>query len=196
MNNYIQRLFLLVAALTAVCTAAPVNSVNDRLQLLARDTAPSGGITLPQGATLDFSLAAEGTQNYTCNATSQTWVLVGALAHLSNSTLYYEPSKLVGFHYFVWNNGALSPEWDLSLSQPDNQGNNFVIGTKIGQVASPDGPTNVPWLLVQGNEGENGLARFIVRVLTEGGVPQSPSCNPSTDSYLTVPYKSLYMFWK
>lgn len=121
------------------------------------------------------------------------WDNVGALAHLSNSSLHYEPSKLVGFHYFVESGGALSPEWDLSISQANNAVNNYVIGTKTGQQASPDGPTNVPWLLVQGIQGD--LARFIVRVQTEGGVPQSPNCNPASDSYLAVPYTALYMFF-
>jgi hypothetical protein len=121
------------------------------------------------------------------------WDNVGALAHLSNSSLHYEPSKLVGFHYFVESGGALSPEWDLSISQANNAVNSYVIGTKIGQQASPDGPTNVPWLLVQGIQGD--LARFVVRLQTEGGVPQSPNCNPASDSYLVVPYTALYMFF-
>lgn len=65
MNKYVQRLILFVAVLSAVCTAAPVNAANKHLQLLARDTAATAGIVLPQDVMLEFSLAAEGTQvNY------------------------------------------------------------------------------------------------------------------------------------
>ncbi|CAM0141494.1 unnamed protein product [Umbelopsis sp. WA50703] len=182
--------------------AVPVLSANNlvrSLQLLARDegSAPAAAtpnIIFPNNAELKFALAAEGSQNYTCDPSTSTWVNVGALAHLSNSSLEYDPSKLVGFHYFVNETGTLSPEWDLSRSQPNNEGNNFVVATKIGQFSSPDGPQNVPWLLVQGNQG--GLARFVMRAQTKGGVPKTPNCNADRDtSLLAVPYTSLYIFF-
>ncbi|KAJ2965041.1 hypothetical protein NQZ79_g77 [Umbelopsis isabellina] len=182
--------------------AAPVVSANNvarsYLQLLARDegsaAAATPNIMFPDNAQLKFSLAAEGSQNYTCDPSTSTWVNVGALAHLSNSSLEYDPSKLVGFHYFVNETGTLSPEWDLSRSQPDNDGNNFVVASKIGQFASPDGPQNVPWLLVQGNQG--GLARFVMRAQTKGGVPHTPNCDPNQSApLLVVPYTSIYIFF-
>ncbi|KAH8549965.1 hypothetical protein BGW37DRAFT_458358 [Umbelopsis sp. PMI_123] len=193
MNKVIQRIITLVVAFAALSTALPVNTADKHLQLLARDAASGEGITLPQNLTLEFSLFAEGTQNYTCDSSTKMWTNVGALAHLSNTTLEYDPSKLVGFHYFVNYTGVLSPEWDLSLSQPDNTDGNHVIAKKISQINSPDGPNNVPWLLVQQVEGS--LAKFVTRIITDGGVPRQPNCDPSYDSKLTVPYTALYMFY-
>jgi hypothetical protein len=222
MNWTIGRFAVFLAVVSNVCMAVPVLSANNlvrSLQLLARDegSAPAAAtpnIIFPNNAELKFALAAEGSQvvtycilngnrplnvliihqNYTCDPSTSTWVNVGALAHLSNSSLEYDPSKLVGFHYFVNETGTLSPEWDLSRSQPNNEGNNFVVATKIGQFSSPDGPQNVPWLLVQGNQG--GLARFVMRAQTKGGVPKTPNCNADRDtSLLAVPYTSLYIFF-
>ncbi|KAG2186950.1 hypothetical protein INT44_003178 [Umbelopsis vinacea] len=193
MNKTFHRAIALLVAFSSLSAALPVSTADKHLQLLARDVASGEGIQLPQGANLKFSLFAEGTQNYTCDSTTHMWTNVGALAHLSNSTLEYDPSKLVGFHYFTEQDGVLSPEWDLSLSEPYDENGNHVIAKKISQYASPDGPENVPWLLVQGIEGD--LAKFVTRIITKGGVPRQPNCDPSQSDYLTVPYTSLYMFF-
>ncbi|OZJ04811.1 hypothetical protein BZG36_02354 [Bifiguratus adelaidae] len=150
-------------------------------------------LTLPAGVTLDFILSAQGTQNYTCDPTTNTWVSVGALARLSNNSIIYDPRHFVGFHYFIQEAGALSPVFDLSLSEPNNPGNNLVICKKLAQESSPDGANNVQWLLLERARG--GLANFVMRVRTVGGQPPAGSCHPS-EKVRTVPYSANYVFFK
>ncbi|ORX55787.1 hypothetical protein DM01DRAFT_1285753, partial [Hesseltinella vesiculosa] len=87
----------------------------------------------------------------------------------------------------------LSPEWDLSLSQPHGGSSSFLIGKKTGSMASPDGTQNVPWLVVETVEGN--LAKFVSRTQTYGGVPEHPYCDVSKDKWLLVPYTSVYSFF-
>jgi Protein of unknown function (DUF3455) len=77
-----------------------------------------------------------------------------------------------GQHYFVEQNGALVPVWDLR-SSGENAGNtNAIVFTeKVKSAPSPDGPDNVDWVELKKLSG--GLANLVYRVDTVKGQPPS-----------------------
>jgi hypothetical protein len=77
-----------------------------------------------------------------------------------------------GQHYFVEQNGALVPVWDLT-SSGENAGNpNAIVFTeKVKSAPSPDGPENVDWVELKKLSG--GLANLVYRVDTVKGQPPS-----------------------
>jgi hypothetical protein len=93
-----------------------------------------------------------------------------------------------GQHYFVEQNGALVPVWDLT-SSGENAGNpNAIVFTeKVKSAPSPDGPENVDWVELKKLSG--GLANLVYRVDTVKGQPPS-----TVSSYLdSVPVVSINM---
>jgi hypothetical protein len=77
-----------------------------------------------------------------------------------------------GQHYFVEQNGALVPVWDLR-SSGENAGNTnaIVFAEKVKNTPSPDGPDNVDWVELKKLSG--GLADQVYRVDTVKGQPPS-----------------------
>jgi uncharacterized protein DUF3455 len=77
-----------------------------------------------------------------------------------------------GQHYFVKQNGALVPVWDLR-SSGENAGNSnaIVFAQKIHDVPSPTSPSNVDWVELQKLSG--GLANLVYRIETVSGQPPS-----------------------
>ena len=77
-----------------------------------------------------------------------------------------------GQHYFVEQNGALVPVWDLR-SSGENTGNPnaIVFAQKFKDVPSPDGPADIDWVELKKLSG--GLANLVYRVDTVKGQPPS-----------------------
>ncbi|RKO90048.1 hypothetical protein BDK51DRAFT_26834 [Blyttiomyces helicus] len=137
----------------------------------------------PASADADFAFIGRGTQNYLCQA--GIWTLENA-----NATLF-EGRKAVGKHFF---NRAF-PSFRL-----DSDGS--VIGcTKEFKLASPQGPTNVPWLLLDRDDaissptGVLSQIKFVAREDTHAGVPASLACTAG-ETELRVPYQAKYVFAK
>ncbi|KAJ7731928.1 hypothetical protein DFH07DRAFT_991053 [Mycena maculata] len=102
--------------------------------------------------------------------------------------------NLLGYHYFVIGpSGSLSPEWDFT-STGTNAGNSsaFVIGAKVGDIASPTAPsTDVDWLAL--NDVEGSLASKIFRIDTVGGQPPTSCVAGSAD--ISVKYTAKYYLY-
>jgi len=96
----------------------------------------------------------------------------------------------VGQHYFVRQNGALVPVWDLRSEGPfEGNPNAIFFGQKIEGAPSPDGPENIDWVELKKLSG--GLANLVYRVETVKGQPPS-TCTPGTNA--SVKYTAIYLF--
>jgi len=149
-----------------------------------------------------------GTQNYTCNATTNTFSASGtASAKLLDVTQFFtgtsapatlpaiESLIVAGSHYFVPNPlnaaGAASPRFENPAA--------FFIGVKNASVASSQPSYSVATVLLQniqaGKTGGN-LADWVVRTDVLGGVtPQALESCQSGDQ-IAIPYKAHYLFFK
>lgn len=79
---------------------------------------------------------------------------------------------LTGQHFFQNVNGAAAPVWDLRSVGPfTGNGGAFIVTRKVKSVASPDSPTDIAWLELDGFEGELGTK--VYRTNTAGGQPAS-----------------------
>ncbi|KAK7451722.1 hypothetical protein VKT23_012401 [Stygiomarasmius scandens] len=150
-----------------------------------------------------------GTQNYTCNGSSYTYVKVNTKGSLLkhypggpelNGNEYVKNGGLDGFdglgsapylgeHFFVGN----IPRWDFSVPGGifDGNENAFVMGAQPAAANIPapksTGSDNVAWLYLKKQDGQ--LADEIYRTDTRGGVaPQSCSGSDS----IQVKYVSVY----
>jgi hypothetical protein len=75
-----------------------------------------------------------------------------------------------GGYYFVVQNGALVPVWDLRSNGPyAGNPNAIVFAQKYKSISSPDGPVNIDWVELTKLSG--GLANVIYRVATVQGQP-------------------------
>ncbi|KAF8269273.1 hypothetical protein EI94DRAFT_1829063 [Lactarius quietus] len=99
---------------------------------------------------------------------------------------------VIGQHYFVNSNGALSAKFDFTSSGP-TAGNPeaFVIANKIGDIKAPTGIQDVDWLELEGVSGD--LAKEVFRVYTQAGQPPS-SCTPGSPD-IEVKYCAQYWFF-
>jgi hypothetical protein len=92
----------------------------------------------------------------------------------------------LGQHFFVSNNGTLSPEWNFAESQKSASA--FVIAAKDKTLAAANATTDVAWLQLHGVNGT--LAKEIYRLYTRGGQPPA-SCAPGSAA-ISVKYTSQY----
>jgi hypothetical protein len=75
-----------------------------------------------------------------------------------------------GAYYFVEQNGALVPVWDLTTNGPfAGNPNAIVFAQKFKNTPSPGGPANIDWVELKKVSG--GLANVIYRVSTVKGQP-------------------------
>ena len=93
----------------------------------------------------------------------------------SESNLIHELSHkykipLLGYHYFINDNGTLHPEFDFTSTGP-NKGNPnaFVVAAKAVDVPAPNSSQDVDWLELTAVSGK--LADAVYRVYTRGGQP-------------------------
>jgi hypothetical protein len=154
----------------------------------ARPTVPEA-IEAPASATLVLQLAAKGTQNYRCQATSASaaeWKLVAPEAELFRSA---DPgAELAGTH------GA-GPSWTLK----DGSGAKG-DGANAKKAASPEGGA-VAWLLIpaqsNGQPGELQGVTLVQRINTHGGIPPAGGCDSgSVGAETKVPYTATYVFYR
>jgi hypothetical protein len=93
-----------------------------------------------------------------------------------------------GGYYFVEQNGALVPVWDLrSNGTYAGNPNAIVYAQKYKSIPSPDGPVNIDWVELKKLSG--GLANVIYRVVTVQGQPPptvSSSLNLSLSYLINV----------
>lgn len=88
---------------------------------------------------------------------------------------------VIGQHYFQNETGVLTPIWDLRAEEPF-KGNvdAFVATHKVKAIASPDGPSDITWVELDKNSGQNSgqLASTVYRIDTVAGQPAaSVSCS-------------------
>ena len=117
-----------------------------------------------------FVLAANGTQNYKCNTTNSEWFLDGPEAILFFAK---DETTKVGDHNFMPiadANGGRATWFDDDSS---------VTVKLIKNIKSPDGATNIDWLLTEQTSGKGdvgstfGNVKYVVRVNTGAGVAPS-----------------------
>ena len=89
--------------------------------------------------------------------------LINELSHKFNI-------PLLGYHYFINDNGTLRPKFDFTSTGP-NKGNPdaFVVATKAVDVPAPNSAQDVDWLELKALLGK--LADSVFRVYTRGGQP-------------------------
>jgi hypothetical protein len=81
---------------------------------------------------------------------------------------YYLP--ILGQHYFIEQDGELSPVWDFRANGPTTGNPKAIIVAKeAGHIPSPSGYPNVDWVELSNVSGE--LADKVFRVYTVGGDP-------------------------
>lgn len=165
------------APAAAAATAAP-----------ARPSVPAE-IEAPASATPVLQLAARGTQNYKCQATTTAgaeWKLVAPDAELFRSA---EPAGTpAGKH------GA-GPTWTLT----DGSGVKG-DGAAAKKAASPESGS-ILWLLIPAtSNGQPGALQgvtFVQRVGTHGGAAPATGCDAaSVGAETKVPYTATYVFYR
>lgn len=160
-------------------------------------------ITPPGKTTLEYVYQGFGTQNYTCNATSGTYLTSGtASAELVDVTPYFTgtaaPAVLpaiqtlppVGQHFFVVEGTATDPKFQNA--------NAFFVGVKNASVASTQPTYSVAAVLLTNIGGTNGgtLADFVVRTDVVGGVVPTVLDTCQAGDVIAIPYKAHYLFFK
>lgn len=111
--------------------------------------------------------------------------------HKLEAHMKYYP-YILGDHYFIAKDGAISPVFDFRARSKKGDPNAFTVDKKLGNIPSPDGPKNVDWLELQNTEGQ--LSKFTFRVDTKGGQPPK-SCHKEGHK-IAVPYVAKYWFFK
>ena len=179
---------LLLAALAAgaaACEDSPQEPSAARPLTPAIPVADSRGVDLgecdeisvPEGSKLVYHAYAKGVQIYQYD--NGTWVPKGPSA-----TLYSDAAgtNTMGIHYG-------GPTWE-------SNGGSFVVG-RLNKPCEV-GPTDIPWLLLDGirSEGSGIFNRvaFIQRVNTVGG--KAPSVPGSQGEVRNVPYTAAYFFYR
>ncbi|CAI2167420.1 8972_t:CDS:2 [Funneliformis geosporum] len=169
------------------------SSFIDALPLFKRDQCPIGiyqgtllyiypselfipqGIIVPVGNKYKFSLYGFGVQMYKCNSVSRTWDFVGPEANIYNKKVLKDPEDasdyLVGNHFFQKepvNGGRVT--WESTIDCDDSS----LISNLLTQIPSPDGPKNLPWLLLiataHNGDGVFSDVTFTIRINTKQGI--------------------------
>ncbi|CAB4396633.1 uncharacterized protein OCT59_019555 [Rhizophagus irregularis] len=162
-------------------------------------------ITIPDHHKFDFLLSAYGVQIYKCfvnNHIPNNWTLVTPDAFCINDkhTQTFTPEFEVVHHYFLpklINGGRIV--WK-SIIKNDNS---LIVAKVIAQNTSPDGPSNLPWLVSQvthhEGEGRYSEVTYVLRVNTQGGVaPAAEQCGTfyPDGAIVKIPYNTDYFFIK
>ncbi|CAG8463639.1 5320_t:CDS:2 [Funneliformis mosseae] len=133
------------------------------------------GILVPAGYKYKFTLYGSGVQMYKCNVSSHIWDAVGPDAKLYNKRVSEDHEDavdyMVGDHYYQKEpvNGGRAT-WHSTLDCD----NSSVISRLLSQIPSPDGPKNIPWLLLiaTANNGKGVFSdvAFTIRLGTIDGI--------------------------
>jgi hypothetical protein len=147
----------------------------------------------PDGGSVIFHAAANGTQDYTCENliddagtdANTFWVFTGPEANLADCT-----GTQVGSH-FASDAGPTRPEWQTTDGT-------FVIAKKTASFDAGSG--SIPWLLLQevstGGTGTLSKTLWVQRLNTDGGITPAGGAN-LCDAGATqkVPYTADYYFY-
>jgi hypothetical protein len=124
-----------------------------------------------------------GTQVYRCeaNGAAPSWQLLGPDAHL-----YAADGKIVARHFY-------GPSWQA------NDGSE-IKGKVLVSNASPEGPSNAPWLVLRvvSEQGQGIFAqvRTVARTDTHGGNTPTQDCTVANErTTVKVPYSARYIFF-
>lgn len=170
-------------------TAIPTNTMVATTSGTAAAT-PNIPVSLqvPDGNVLLLKAKGKGVQIYTCQADANDSTKFVWSSAVPKADLFDDANNKVGTHY-------AGPTWE-------NIDGSKVVGTRIANVASPDGASkSIDWLLLQAksNEGTGIFSKvtYIQRLNTAGGVqPSADSCDSSkakTDAQ--IDYTADYVFW-
>jgi hypothetical protein len=98
---------------------------------------------------------------------------------------------LVGYHYFINDNGTLRPKFDFTSTGP-TKGNSdaYVVATKAVDVPAPGSLHDVDWLELKGSSGK--FADEVFRVDTRGGQP--PTSVRSSPPYPLYPTVAILLY--
>jgi len=180
---------LLFCAAAVAFGCATTESAAPKAAAPARPSVPAA-IEAPASATVVLQLAAKGTQNYRCQATSAAgaaeWKLVAPDAELFRAADF--TGDLAGTH------GA-GPSWTLK----DGSGAKG-DGPNAKKAASPEGGA-VAWLLIpaqsNGQPGELQGVTLVQRIGTHGGLAPAGGCDSgSVGAETKVPYTATYVFYR
>jgi len=162
------------------------------------------GINPPSTATLVSVFLGYGTQNYTCNSTtneysdgplSEAKLLDVTSSFTGNSMTEYPPIaelRVVGTHFWVPNPVASDPP--LVERWQNNDASRYFVGEKFETAPSTEPSFSVVSVFLQHLGGT--WADYVVRTNTEGGVPPSVF-NPCTPgNTIAIPYSANYLFFK
>ncbi len=141
-------------------------------------------IRAPGGTHVLFSVAAEGSQIYACQAGADgkfSWILKAPDAELRNRN-----NKVIGHHF-------AGPTWALDDGSS-------VKGKVVAHVDSPE-PDSIPWLLLEvtSHSGEGMLSSVsnIQRVHTHGGKAPADGCDAAHhDAETKTSYMADYFFYE
>ena len=152
-------------------------------------------IALPDGGGgVLLHVAAAGTQEYQCQQTTgdagvaYAWTFVGPEADLADCS-----ARTIGRH-FASDGGAAAPAWETTDDAT------YVVGKRVAGFTPDGGAASIPWLLLQatshGGGGPLGLARYVHRLSTSGGVAPATTCDAtSAGTSKKVPYTADYFFY-
>jgi len=112
-------------------------------------------------------------------------------SNLVHELLHEFNIPLVGYHYFINDNGTLRPEFDFTSIGP-TKGNPdaFVVAAKAVDVPAPNRVQDVDWLELTAVSGK--FADEVFRVDTKGGQPPT-SCTPGSPP-ISIKYAAKYWF--
>jgi hypothetical protein len=124
-----------------------------------------------------------GTQVYRCeaNGAAPSWQLLGPDAHL-----YAADGKIVARHFY-------GPSWQA------NDGSE-IKGKVLVSNASPEGPSDAPWLVLrvvsEHGQGIFAQVRTVARTDTHGGNTPTQDCTVANErTTMKVPYSARYIFF-
>ncbi|KNC99888.1 uncharacterized protein SPPG_05261 [Spizellomyces punctatus DAOM BR117] len=148
----------------------------------------------PAGYVPKEKLYAVGTQNYVCSAGAATpWTLVTPKA-----TLYKEEAHTteVAKHFFTTPDATGAKV----IWEDVNGSGSHVRAAPNATSPSPDGPQNVPWVILKATESTGelfGNIGYVLRIHTLGGVaPNATECTAAKNgTEVDVDYTALYVFY-
>jgi hypothetical protein len=134
----------------------------------------------PAGTAMLGAYAAKGVQIYVCTAKDGTnaW------------TLKAPDAQLVDAKGVVFAKHYAGPTWEATDGSK-------IVG-KLMETAPSPAAGAIPWLLLSAQSSGQGAldgVRFVQRIKTSGGVPDSPAC-PEAGAERRVPYAAEYVFYK
>ncbi len=177
----------------AVCVTTVAAAV---LGATGSSWASSSPIDVPAGNHLVRVVQGQGQQIYQCDATTTggyAWTLLRPAAVLHN-----QGGSVFGFHTYTLNqaSGQQDPTW-IALD------GSWVQGVKEVTLASPNGPANIPWLLLQAVASGSGTGStltattYVQRTDTVGGAAPSTTCaQANAGAEQGVDYTADYSFYE